>query len=96
MLHLFTLTLFFHFKELPSSSGNQGTCNINFLNIDLLKGFEILEESKKSPSQLPPLDMNKIVARTNRNLERRHKQSERIGVGVSSVAQNLFDIVSKT
>ena len=83
--------------ELPSSSGERGTCNINFLNVELLRDhIDIIEEVKKSPSQLPPLDMNKIMARTEYNLKERQKHSERIGIGVSGIGQLLFDLVSKT
>lgn len=80
--------------ELPSSSGERGTCNINFLNTELLQDYEILE--KGTSSQLHPLDMNKINQRTEQNLMRRQQQSDRIGVGVSPLAQKLFDLVSKT
>ena len=82
--------------KLPSSSGDKGTCNINFLNLDWLTDFEIIEEIRKSPSQLPVLDMNKILYRTEQNLKQRQRQSERIGIGVSEMAQKLFEFVSKT
>lgn len=80
--------------ELPSSSGERGTCNINFLNTELLQEYEVSEKGAISP--LYPLDMTKIHQRTEQNLVRRQKQSERIGVGVSPLAQKLFDLVSKT
>ena len=90
------MTYFSYFIELPSSSGDKGTCNINFLNLESLKNFEIIEEVKKSPSQLQAFDMNKISARTESNLNHRQKQSERIGIGVSEMAQKLFEFASKT
>ena len=81
--------------ELPSSSGERGTCNINFLNTELLQEYEVSEKGGDI-SPLYPLDMTKIHRRTEQNLARRQKQSERIGVGVSPLAQKLFDLVSKT
>jgi hypothetical protein len=61
-----------------------------------LKEFEIIEEVKKSQSPLPSFDMTKILSRTEKNLAQRQKQSERIGIGVSEMAQKLFELVSKT
>lgn len=78
--------------ERPSSSGEKGTCNINILNTELLRSFDVLEEAKKSPSQLPPLDISKIMHRTELSIMER----QRIGIGVSPMAKKLFDQVSKT
>lgn len=70
-------------------------CNINFLNIDLLLEFSIVEETKKTPGQLPAFDMNKIHQRIETNLMARKRAAERVGVGVSADAQKLFDTISK-
>lgn len=85
--------------KLASSSGAKGTCNVNFLNVDLFTDFVILEESKKVPGTLPALDMNKITQRIEHNITARsakHRAASRIGIGVSPLAQKLFDVIRKT
>lgn len=72
------------------------TCDINFINTDLLQAFSIIEESKKTSGPLPAIDMVKIGQRLESNLHARKKASERVGVGVSPIAQRLFDCIAKT
>lgn len=82
---------------LQESAGNGPRRNLRFLKANFIKDFTLLSQ-EEDPLDLrnPYIDMSSIQAREETALRQAEADAERIGIGVTSEGQSIFDALAKT
>jgi len=71
--------------------------NMRLLKANSIKEVEILEKlAEPAELKLPAVDLRRLQAREAAALKAAEDEAKRIGVGVSELAQDIFDALSKT
>ncbi|ONI30559.1 hypothetical protein PRUPE_1G258500, partial [Prunus persica] len=90
-------TLSDEFQGLQEGSKGGSRRNIRLLKANYIKELSYLGQAE-DPLDVKNcyLDLNSLRAREELAIRQAEAESERIGVGVTSQAQNIFDALSKT
>ena len=78
------------------STAKPGTYDINLINMNMVKAVKVVKEATESPPPLANLNYAKLMTRASMALNEKHRAVMAVGVGVSPVAQRLFNTISKT
>eukprot|EP00252_Welwitschia_mirabilis_P011359 TRINITY_DN2553_c0_g1_i3.p1 TRINITY_DN2553_c0_g1~~TRINITY_DN2553_c0_g1_i3.p1 ORF type:complete len:178 (-),score=35.24 TRINITY_DN2553_c0_g1_i3:369-902(-) len=82
---------------LQENTGNVSRHNVRFLKANFIKEFKLLERGEDPlDSKNLFIDISMLQAREEAALRQLEAEAERIGIGVTPEAQNIFDALSKT
>jgi len=75
-----------------------GTYDINLVNMNMVAadGLVVIKEATESPPPLANLNYAKLMSRASMALNEKHRAVMSVGVGVTPLAQRLFNNISKT
>uniref|UniRef100_A0A0D6R6Y2 AD domain-containing protein n=1 Tax=Araucaria cunninghamii TaxID=56994 RepID=A0A0D6R6Y2_ARACU len=82
---------------LQEAGGSGPRRNLRFLKANYIKDFTLLSQ-QEDPLDLknPYIDINALQVREEAAIRQAEAEAERIGIGVTPEAQNIFDALSKT
>mmetsp|Transcript_21135 Transcript_21135/g.36269 ORF Transcript_21135/g.36269 Transcript_21135/m.36269 type:complete len:211 (+) Transcript_21135:104-736(+) len=75
----------------------QGKSDVRIIKANFIKEVSVLSQPTEEPNlRLPAVNLNKLKQKEEQLLRKAKEDSERIGIGVSAEAQEIFDQLSKT
>eukprot|EP01111_Echinosteliopsis_oligospora_P013557 TRINITY_DN488_c0_g1_i1.p1 TRINITY_DN488_c0_g1~~TRINITY_DN488_c0_g1_i1.p1 ORF type:complete len:179 (+),score=46.09 TRINITY_DN488_c0_g1_i1:366-902(+) len=70
--------------------------NLRLLNTNYVKEVNVISKSDKEEIKLHAIDLNIIKAREEQATRQQQLDAAKLGVGVSTLTQNIFNALSKT
>jgi len=80
----------------PSTTGRQGTLDINLINMNMVSACQVIKEATDSPPPLSNLNYAKLQSRAMTALNEKHRAVMSVGIGVTPNGQRLFNTIAKT
>ncbi|XP_070566403.1 protein LSM12-like [Ptychodera flava] len=83
-------------KATASNSSKPNHCDIRLINLFLVSNVSVEKEATEVPPPPPYLNLQKLTARCNSEVEAKKQAVYSIGVDVTAEAQKLFNTIQKT
>eukprot|EP00270_Netrium_digitus_P000578 TRINITY_DN10654_c0_g1_i1.p1 TRINITY_DN10654_c0_g1~~TRINITY_DN10654_c0_g1_i1.p1 ORF type:complete len:188 (+),score=41.59 TRINITY_DN10654_c0_g1_i1:166-729(+) len=77
-------------------AGDPLRCNLRILKVSVISDFKLIGKSEGSSFRVQPLDIEVLRAREEAAVRQAEAEAERVGVGVTQEAQEIFDALAKT
>lgn len=74
----------------------QGTMGFSLISIPGIKSIQVLDSPKKPTRKIFNLPLEKLLSREEKAISALQLENSKIGIGVSKLAQLIFDELSKT
>jgi len=78
------------------STVKPGTFDVNLINMNMVSAVKVMKEPTESPPPLANLNYAKLMTRATTALNDKHRAVMAVGVGVTPVAQKLYNTIAKT
>ena len=78
------------------STVKPGTFDVNLINMNMVSAVKVMKEATESPPPLANLNYAKLMTRATTALNDKHRAVMAVGVGVTPVAQKLYNTIAKT
>jgi len=78
------------------SAAKPGTFDINLINMNMVSAVKVMKEATETPPPLANLNYAKLMSRATAALTEKHRAVMAVGVGVTPLAQRLFNTIAKT
>jgi len=78
------------------STAKPGTFDINLINMNMVSAVKVMKEATETPPPLANLNYAKLMSRATAALTEKHRAVMAVGVGVTPLAQRLFNTIAKT
>lgn len=78
------------------SVAKPGSFDINLINMNMVSAVKVVKEATDSPPPLSNLNYAKLMNRATTALNDKHRAVMAVGIGVTPVAQRLYNTIAKT